>query len=94
MPDLKTFDHDEKAENHYRAMSAKYVVPVWAYAQEMVCRPYNSPTMISQVLTLMRQLEHVRNIFIGPIDKNMEEELSRADMLFRAIMGRLEELDR
>lgn len=90
---IRPFTHWEAAERHFRTMSAKYVVPTLAYAMDMVSRPGTPVIRTSQILTLMRQLDEINKIYTGPIDRSMDETLAQADMVFRAIMKRLGELD-
>jgi hypothetical protein len=81
------------AEKHYRAMSAKYVLPALAYAQQMAARPHYSDYKIACIVRLIKELEKLHKLYTGPITKNMEEVLAAADGFFRSAMKRLDQLD-
>jgi hypothetical protein len=81
------------AETHYKAMSAKYVLPALAYAQQMAARPYYSAYKVAQIIRLIKELEKLQKLYTGPITRNMEEVLAAADGFFRTAMRRLDQLD-
>jgi len=81
------------AEQHYRKMSAKYVAPALAYAQQMAARPQYSPHKQAQIIRLIKELEKLNKLFTGPLTRHMDDVLQAAAGFFASALKRLDQLD-
>jgi hypothetical protein len=74
-------------------MAGKYVLPAIVYAQQMAARPWYTADRVAAILGAIRELEAVRRLYTGPLNRRMEGQLAEADKCFQAAMRRLEDWD-